>query len=133
MPATITAARASTVIESVVQRSITRLVFAWTSTAGGAVDVTTPWNFSGQILRIVTIPSSVLGTIPLPGYNVRLFDSDGANVTLNSCLNRHQMNTQQVCPLISDLIPPALANTTLRLTIDAAGPARQGTVIVYIF
>ncbi len=109
---------------------IKKLIFAWTSEDGGAhggeVTKTTTYSYTGEIIRLCTVPSGA--TAPSDNYNVTLLDEDGTDVLMSGGLLRSSTLTQQV--LASSL--GSVGYDKLRLSISSAGNAKLGTVYVYI-
>jgi len=138
MPATETVSRNPLPLDSIYQTIITRLEWAWTSTALGVVSVASDYAISGRVVRVVFVPDTV--AVPSPLYDVTLLDSEGVDVLMGFGANRSAVNTEQIFPYATyvDGANNRLAsegitvNSVLTLTIAAAGNAMQGTVIVYV-
>ena len=113
-------------IGGVMQRTITRVEFAWEIDAAGTVTGTTAQYFTGQILRCVTIPSAT--NVPTVNYDVELLDDDGADIMNATVYNRSQTATENLLPVT----PPAMANTRITCHVWHSGIGSQGTVILYI-
>jgi len=111
--------------------TVHKVKFAWTSVDGGAnagkAVVTTTKAYSGEIIRLVTIPGAAPDA-PTDDYDVSVFDEDTTDVLMGAGANRDTTNTEQV--LASSL--GCVANDTLTLSISAAGNAKKGTTIIYI-
>jgi len=105
--------------------TIIKVSFAWTSD-GGAADATTTEVYTGEIIRLVTVPDGVAA--PDPNYDVVVNDEDSTDVLIGAGANRHTANTEQV--LGSSL--GVVANDKLTLAITNAGAAKQGTVHLYL-
>jgi hypothetical protein len=108
---------------------IKKITFAWTSDslAGGKATKTTDNVYTGEIIRLVTVPGTG-GDAPDPNYDVILYDEDTTDTLMSAGLNRHTSNTEQV--LASSL--GCVVNDKLSLSIIDAGNANTGTVYVYI-
>jgi len=110
--------------------TIKKIKFEWTSVDGGAdagkATKTTTKFFTGEIIRLVTIPDAV--DAPTDNYGVTITDEDGTDVLMGGGLLRDTLNTEQV--LASSL--GCVANDKLTLNISAAGNAKKGTAIIYI-
>jgi len=110
--------------------TVRKIKFDWVSEDGGAnagkATKTTEKTYSGEILRLVTIPDSV--AVPSNQYNVAVNDEDDTDVLMGAGADRSDVNTEQV--LASSL--GCVANDKLSLSISNAGNAKKGTVIVYV-
>jgi len=104
---------------------IKKVSFAWTSD-GGSADSTTDEVYTGEIIRLVTVPSGAAA--PDPNYDVVVNDEDSTDVLMGAGANRHTSDTEQV--LASSL--GVVANDKLTLAVTNAGAAKQGTVHLYI-
>ena len=112
--------------------TVKKVKFVWVSAAGGtvgaaAVNSTTTNAYSGEIVRLVTVPATA-GDQPDDNYNVTVLDADGNDVLMGAGLLRDEATTEQV--LASSL--GIVANDTLKLMVTAAGAGLGGTVYVYI-
>ena len=111
--------------------SVKKIKFAWTSEDGGAnagkATKTTVNAYSGEIIRLVTIPGGAPNA-PTADYDVAVNDEDLTDVLMGAGVNRHTSNTEQV--LASSL--GCVANDKLSLSIENAGNAKTGTTILYI-
>ena len=109
--------------------TVKKIKFDWTSNSadGGKATKTTTKAYTGEIIRLVTVPGTA-GDAPDLNYDVILYDEDTTDVLMSAGLNRHTSNTEQV--LASSL--GCVANDKLSLSIADAGNANTGTVCVYI-
>ena len=111
--------------------SVKKIKFAWASEDGGAnggkATKTTTNTYTGEIIRLVTIPGGGANA-PSVDYDVAVNDEDSTDVLMGGGANRHTSNTEQV--LASSL--GCVANDKLSLSITNAGNAKTGTVIMYI-
>jgi hypothetical protein len=107
--------------------SVQKITFSWLSDAAGAADAVTTHSYSGDIARLVTVPSGG-GTAPTDNYDVRVLDSDGLDALMGAGADRDVANTEQV--LASSL--GIVAATTLTLEVRNAGNAKAGVTRVYI-
>ena len=115
-----------TVTEEVIS-AVKKVKFAWTSDGDGKATKTTSKTYTGEIIRLVTIPGAG-GDAPTDNYNVVVNDEDTTDVLMGAGATRDTLNTEQV--LASSL--GCVANDALSLSITGAGAANTGTVIVYI-
>jgi hypothetical protein len=106
---------------------IKKLAWSWTSDASGDASGTTSTSaYTGEIMRLVTVPDGV--DAPTDNYDIVLNDGDSTDVLMGAGANRDTANTEQV--LASSL--GCVANDTLALVVSNAGNAKKGTVYVYI-
>lgn len=105
---------------------VKKVVFAWSQSSGGTAVKTTSGIYSGQIVRLVTVPSATAA--PTDDYDVQVLDEDSTDVLMGAGANRDTANTEQV--LASSL--GYVANDLLTLSITNAGNAKAGTVYLYI-
>lgn len=110
--------------------TVRKVKFAWTSEDGGAnagkATKTTTNRYSGEILRLVTIPDGV--ATPTNAYDVVVNDEDTTDVLMGSGADRSDTNTEQVLGTSLGCV----ANDKLSLSITSAGNAKKGTVYLYI-
>lgn len=106
---------------------VKKVKFVWVSGADQAATGTTTKAYSGEIIRLVTVPA-VAPNAPSDNYGVTLTDEDGVDVLMGAGAARDTANTEQV--LASSL--GCVANDKLTLNIATAGAAKGGTVIAYI-
>lgn len=115
---------------------VQKIKWSWTADSVSGVIVasavtaenpTTRNKYSGQIVRLVTIPGTA-GDAPSDNYGVTILDEDGTDVLMGGGLLRDTANTEQV--LAASL--GYCQYTTLSLRIAAAGVSNKGTVILYI-
>lgn len=108
---------------------VKKITAAWTASSDtGAVSGTkTLKTYSGEILRLVTVPGTA-GDAPTPDYDVTALDDDGTDVLMGAGANRHTSNTEQV--LASSL--GVIANDKIELRVANAGNSKKGTVYIYL-
>lgn len=127
-------AAAGSIVESHSKtRTIRRLVLAWTSSAGGAVQEIPSEAISGELLRVVFAPGAG-GVQPTDNYDVTLLDEDGFDVLGALGANRSNATKQQLVPLTGDGTTTnqrVVVDGPLTLTVANAGNAKQGTVTLY--
>ena len=111
--------------------SIKKIKFDWISVSGGGdagkATKTTTGVYTGEIIRLVTDPGAAPNA-PSDNYNVLVNDEDGNDVLMGAGAARDEANTEQI--LASSL--GCVANDKLSLSINSAGNAKQGSVILYI-
>ena len=119
------------VTTEITHRTVKKIKFAWTSENGGGdagkAGATTTGYYTGEIIRLVTIPNTA-GTQPTDQYDVVVNDADSTDVLMGAGANRSNANTEQV--LASSL--GCVVESPLTLAITNAGNAKTGTTIVYI-
>lgn len=99
----------------------------WVSAADGTASGTTTLPYTGEIVRLVTIPAAA-GSAPTALYDVVVNDEDGADVLMGAGANRSASATEQV--LASSL--GCVANDVLAFAVTNAGDTKGGTIILYI-
>ncbi len=109
--------------------SIQKVTWTWLSEDGGAnagkAQHTTAEVYTGKILRVVTVPDGV--AVPTVDYDLYLLDDDGYDVGCGQLINRSDTLTQNVTASMG-----VLAHDHLTLSIENAGNATVGTVVVYL-
>lgn len=107
---------------------IDKITFAWTSDdAAGTASGATTNTFTGEVIRCITKPGTA-GVQPTDQYDFTLVDDDSVDVLLGGGANRSNVNTEQV----TQANLGALLNSKLTLSLQNAGNAKQGLIVVYI-
>ncbi len=111
---------------------VKKIGFAWTTTSGGSAVKTTSENYTGQIVRLVTVPSAAPDA-PTTLYGVIVADEDGNDVLMGATVQggatgRSATATEQVNATSLGYV----ANDKLTLTIQSGGNAKKGVVYLYI-
>ena len=106
---------------------IKKVKFAWVSGSDGKASGTTINPYSGEIIRLVTIPGATT-TAPTDNYDVVVNDGDATDVLMGAGADRDSAATEQVLGSLLGCV----ANDTLSLSIENAGDSKAGTVILYI-
>jgi hypothetical protein len=109
------------------QGHVKKVKFVWVSAADGTASGTTSGVYTGEIIRLVTIPAAA-GSAPTALYDIVVNDEDTADVLMGAGANRSATATEQV--LKTSL--GCMANDKLALAITNAGDTKGGTVILYI-
>lgn len=112
----------------------TRVSFAWTSNASGAVNGTLSSKLGGVISRVVFVPGTSTAQ-PTDLYDVTLLDEQGMDVLAGKGADLSNATATQVCPLIGDgttTNQPVAVNGTLELKVANAGNAKSGAVHIYL-
>ena len=107
--------------------TIKKIKFAWTSAADGTASGQTTNVYTGEIIRLVTVPGTG-GDVPTDNYDITVNDEDNTDVLMGAGANRDNVNTEQV--LASSL--GCVANDKLTLNVSNAGDTKKGTVYLYI-
>lgn len=109
---------------------IKKIKFEWTSEGAGGdagkATKTTTKAYTGEIIRLVTIPDKT--AVPTASYDVAVNDEDGTDVLMGAGADRSSTDTEQV--LAANL--GCVANDKLSLSISDAGESKKGTVILYV-
>ena len=106
-------------------RSVQRIKWSWTSTAGGAADKATTEAYSGDVLMLATDPGSTAA--PTDNYDITITDGNGLDVLAGAGANRDTANTEYV--LAASL---GACDGVLTLNVTNSGSAKQGDVYLYI-
>ena len=105
-------------------RTIRRLSLAWISDVGGDVDEATDVPISGQILRVVTVPSSTAA--PTAAYDLVLNDEYGIDVMSGDGANLSATAAAQSVQAV-----PIAVDGLLTLVVSNAGNTKGGTVHIF--
>ncbi|HUX30244.1 MAG TPA: hypothetical protein VMV78_06405 [Thiobacillus sp.] len=111
-------------------RSVAKVMWDWTSSAGGAADSTTTESFDGQILALATIPNPD-GTIncwPTDNYDIVIRDADGLDVAHAAGENRDISGEEAD----DEAALGAVSYSTLTLAVTNAGAAKKGRIAIWI-
>lgn len=107
--------------------TVKKVKFAWVSAAAGTASGTTTNAYSGEIIRLVTIPGTDTSA-PTDNYDVVINDEDSTDVLMGAGANRDTASAEQV--LASSL--GCVANDKLSLSVSNAGDTKAGIAIIYI-
>ena len=111
--------------------NIKKITFAWTSVDSGGdagkAAKTTVNNYTGEVIRLVTIPGTV-GDQPSDNYNVIVLDSSGVDILMSNGLLRDQTSPEQVPQSLLGCV----VDSKLTLSVNSAGNAKKGIVYLYI-
>jgi len=117
---------AAVTITEVTFNPVKKIKFEWTSAADGTATGTTTKAFSGQVLRLVTVPGSDAAQ-PADQYDVTITDHDNIDVLNGQGANRSNVNTEQVVASLG-----CVASDMLTLNVSGAGDSKQGTACLYL-
>lgn len=118
-------------------RPVTKIVLAWTSTAGGVVSGNLTDYVSGELVRVVFAPAAG-GSQPSDAYDVTLVDEAGVDVLAGQGGNLSNANTTHVCPGVPHKdgtttgTRPIALDDRLELVIANAGATKGGTITLYV-
>lgn len=112
----------------IMHRHIKKVVFDWTSSAGGAADATTEQFHTGRIIYAAQLPDSG-GDQPTDQYDVTVVDADGVDVLKG--LGANLSNAAGTYKADSDGLG-AVVESQLTLAVTNAGNAKGGKVILFI-
>ena len=112
------------------KRSVAKIVWEWTSSAGGAADDTTDGYYDGQILALVTVPNpdATVSDWPTDNYDIVIRDADGFDVAHAGGANRDISGEEAKDE--ADL--GAVSYSTLTLAVTNAGAAKKGRAAIWI-
>lgn len=109
---------------------VKKVVFTWTTKSGGVnsgiAQGTTTESYSGQIVRLVTVPDTT--DVPSSNYKVAIKDEDGIDILLGQGSGKSATATEQVIAPNMGYI----ANDQMTLTVSSGGDSKKGTVYLYI-
>lgn len=112
---------------------IVKITWVWEADGAGVVsgaDGITTNIFTGIVTNLLTHPDA--GDPPLNLYDITILDDEGYDVLNGAGMNRSNAADEQTCGFVAGGMPRAIKNTTLTLTIAAAGADNNGTAILYI-
>lgn len=110
--------------------TVKKITFDWTAGTGGDAGLatkTTEQVYSGEVLRLVTVPGAAPDA-PTDNYDVVVNDEDSTDILMGAGADRDTATTQQV--LASSL--GVVANDKLTLSVSNAGDSKKGKVYLYI-
>ena len=112
----------------VTHQPVKKIVFDWTSSAGGAADATTTGYYTGRIVYAAQVPDSG-GTQPTDAYDVTVVDGGGGDLlaglgaNLSNAANTYKSDANGL---------GAVVESQLTLAVTNAGNAKGGKTILYI-
>jgi hypothetical protein len=112
----------------ITHRHVKKIVFDWTSSAGGAADATTTEYYTGRIIYAVQIPAGG-GTQPTDQYDVIVKDSD--NIDVLKGLGANLSNAASTYKADSDGLG-AVVESQLTLAVTGGGDSKGGKTILFI-
>jgi len=107
--------------------TVKKIKFAWESDALGVATGQTVKSFSGELLRLITVPGAGEDK-PDNSYDITITDEDSVDALIGAGVDRSDVNTEQV--IASNL--GAVANTRLTINVAGAGAANKGTAYLYL-
>jgi hypothetical protein len=112
------------VVSEIYHAPLEEVKFAWTSSAGGAADATTPEAYSGQIVECIIVPGS---TTPSNLFDVVVTDQNSVDVLHGLGADCSNADTTIITAGLG-----AISNSPLTLALTNAGASKTGTVILHI-
>ena len=116
------------VITEIIYAPLKKITFAWTSDGAGNATETTAKSFTGVLERVVQIPDAG-GTQPTSLYDIVVNDSDGADILhglgadLSNAVATNKSNINGLGSVV---------NSTLSISVSAAGASKGGKTIIYL-
>jgi hypothetical protein len=107
--------------------ALRKIIAVWVSAADGSASGTTTYAYTGEVIRLVTVPAAA-GSAPTDNYDVVVNDEDGNDILMGAGANRDTANTEQV--LATSL--GCVANDKLAIAISNAGDTKGGTIYLYL-
>jgi len=118
-------------IEETTHTSVKEIIFTWTSDAAGDADGTTVESYDGEVLGVVTVPT----TTPTADYDVVLNNDASIDILFGAGANRSNSAIETISPIGGDTNAKpiaSLAGTKLTLEVSNAGDTKAGIVIVHV-
>lgn len=115
---------------------IVKHTFDWTSDASGNAAVVSGQPVSGEIKRVVFVPST--SAAPTALYDVTLTDSDAIDVLAGQGADLAASGNTHVCPGVplddgtTTSVAQVAVDGVLTLNVSGAGDSKSGKVIVYV-
>lgn len=115
---------------------IVKHTFDWVSDGSGNATLPSSIAVSGQIVRVVFIPSA--SAAPTSLYDVTLTDADSMDVLAAQGANLSATVTSHVCPGTplkdgtTTSVLPLVVDSVLTLNVSNAGASKAGKVVVYV-
>jgi hypothetical protein len=115
---------------------IVKHTITWVSDASGNATVSSGMAVSGQIERVVIVPSTTAAPTAL--YDVTLTDTDSVDVLAGQGANLAASGNTQVCPGVplkdgtTTSVVPVVVDGVLTLNVTNAGASKAGSLIVYV-
>jgi hypothetical protein len=115
---------------------IVKHTFDWTSDSGGSATVVSGIAVSGEIQRVVVVPS--VSAVPTANYDVTLTDADSVDVLAGQGANLAASGNTHVCPGVplkdgtTTSVVPSVVDSVLTLNVTNAGNAKAGKIVVYV-
>lgn len=115
---------------------VVKQTFEWVSDGSGNASVAGGLLASGEIQRVVFVPSATVA--PTANYDITLTDADGVDVLAGQGANLAASGNTHVCPGIplkdgtTVSVVPVVVDSILTLNVSNAGASKAGTVVVYL-
>ena len=115
---------------------IVKHTFEWVSDGSGNAALPSALPVSGQIVRVVSVPSA--SAAPTANYDVTLTDADGVDVLAGQGANLSATLSANVCPGTplkdgtTTSVLPLVVDSILTLNVSNAGDSKAGKVVIYV-
>lgn len=115
---------------------IVKHTFDWVSDGSGNATLASSLVVSGQIHRVVFVPSA--SAAPTTLYDVTLTDADSVDVLAGQGADLSEAVASSLCPgtPLTDgtttSVLPTVVDSVLTLNVSNAGAAKAGKVVVYV-
>lgn len=111
--------------------TMTKIVYSWTSTAGGAISIASTEQITGYVVGLETIPDGT--DVPTDLYDLEVRDDYGTDVFNAEANNRSSTTKQFVQPIWQGFtVAVPVVSSKLTLVGTNAGAAKSGTAILYV-
>lgn len=115
---------------------IVKQTFDWVSDGSGNATVVASQIASGEIQRVVFVPSTTAA--PTANYDITLTDDKSVDVLAGQGANLGASGNTHVCPGLplkdgtTTSVVPIVVDSILTLNVSNAGASKAGSVIVYL-
>ena len=115
---------------------VVKHTFDWVSDGSGNATLPSRLAVSGEIQRVVFVPSATAAPTSL--YDVTLTDADGIDVLAGQGANLSASAASSVCPGVplrdgtTVSVSTGVVDSVLTLNVSNAGASKAGKVIVYL-
>jgi hypothetical protein len=115
---------------------VVKHTFDWVSDGSGNATAASGLVVSGEIQRVVIVPSA--SAAPTALYDLTLTDADSIDVLAGQGADRAASGNTQVCPGVplkdgtTTSVVPVVVDSILTLNVTNAGASKAGKVVVYV-
>ena len=111
--------------------TMTKIVYSWTSTAGGAISIASTEQITGYVVGLETIPDGT--DVPTDLYDLEVRDDYGTDIFNAEANNRSSTTKQFVQPIWQGFtVAVPVVSSKLTLVGTNAGASKSGTAILYV-